>query len=111
MKTDKSNGDEDLGSRVRNNHGCGAAGTACRAPTVNGKQQQQLPGSKNPNRPLQVQRQLQRRPAEAGRYRVKTLRRLLLFDVGFLFYFWRFQALAYFGFFAGFYFDGLGFGD
>src|SRR5271156_5268049 len=37
MKTDKSNGDEDLGSRVRNNHGCGAAGTACRAPTVNGK--------------------------------------------------------------------------
>jgi len=34
-----------------------------------------------------------------------------LIDVGFLFYFWGFQALAYFGFFAEFYFDGLGFGD
>jgi hypothetical protein len=27
----------------------------------------------NLNRPLQIQRQIQRRPAEAGRYKVKTL--------------------------------------
>ena len=88
------------------------------------------------NRPLQRQHQLQRQgrphykvkvncngaggtpfqPAagrlsgRGGRYRVKSLRRALLFDVAFLFYFGGFEAFAYFGFFPGFYVYFMGFG-
>jgi hypothetical protein len=50
------------------------------------------------------------KPTAGGRYKVKTFRRVWLFYVGFLFDFWGFQALAYFGFFASFYFYGMGLG-
>jgi hypothetical protein len=41
-------------------------------PTKILQQRQLLPGSMKLNRPLQIQRLRQRRPAKAGRYKVKT---------------------------------------
>jgi hypothetical protein len=63
---------------------------------------------KSAERSLPAEGRLRRfAPQDDGR---AAFQRRRLLDIVFLLEFGGFQALAYFGFFAGFYFDGLGFG-